>query len=268
MSYRDSQRFRKVYGYYRPKPLASDTSLSAAKDYIDSVVAGLDWKQSVRVASTANVSLVMPGMIDGVTLAEEDRVLLKDQSTLSQNGIYLYYAASGLVRASDAEQDTLTSGAAVYVEEGSTNEGDIWILSTYNPITVGTTNQTWTLLSSGGGTPAGSDKEIQFNNAGSFGSSANLSFNSTSNTMSLTGSLGMKGNILPDADVSYNLGSSQKRWANIYTGDLHLRNDRGDYTLIEEEDMLTIRFNKTGKRYKFVLEPVPELDETQNNKKD
>ena len=67
--------------------------------------------------------------------------------------------------------------------------------------------------------------------------------------------------VLPGADVTYNLGSPSLRWANIYTGDLHLRNDRGDYTLIEEEDFLSIRFNKTGKRYKFVLEPVPELDE-------
>lgn len=67
--------------------------------------------------------------------------------------------------------------------------------------------------------------------------------------------------LLPGADVTYNLGSPSFRWANIYTGDLHLRNDRGDYTLIEEEDFLTIRYNKTGKRYKFLLEPVPELDE-------
>jgi hypothetical protein len=67
--------------------------------------------------------------------------------------------------------------------------------------------------------------------------------------------------IMPATDMSFNLGSPLRRWQNIYTGDLHLRNDRGDYTLIEEEDFLSIRFNKTGKRYKFLLEPVPELDE-------
>jgi hypothetical protein len=67
--------------------------------------------------------------------------------------------------------------------------------------------------------------------------------------------------LLPQADVTYNLGSPSKRWQNIYTGDLHLRNDRGDYTLIEETDTLTIRFNKTGKRYRFVLERAPEFDE-------
>jgi hypothetical protein len=67
--------------------------------------------------------------------------------------------------------------------------------------------------------------------------------------------------ILPSDDLAWTLGSQSQRWQHIYTGDLHLRNDRGDYTLIEEEDFLSIRFNKTGKRYKFLLEAVPELDE-------
>jgi hypothetical protein len=66
--------------------------------------------------------------------------------------------------------------------------------------------------------------------------------------------------IIPDSNVTRNLGSPVRRFANVYTGDLHLKNDRGDYTLIEEEECLTIRFNKTGKRYKFVLEPAPEFD--------
>jgi hypothetical protein len=67
--------------------------------------------------------------------------------------------------------------------------------------------------------------------------------------------------ILPANDQAFDLGSPGLRWQNVYTGDLHLRNDRGDYTLIEEEDFLSIRFNKTGKRYKFLLEAVPALDE-------
>jgi cytoskeletal protein CcmA (bactofilin family) len=71
--------------------------------------------------------------------------------------------------------------------------------------------------------------------------------------------------LLPSADALYNLGSPDKRWAHMYTGDLHLRNERGDYTLIEEPDFLSIRFNKSGKRYKFMLEAVPELDEELGN---
>jgi hypothetical protein len=65
----------------------------------------------------------------------------------------------------------------------------------------------------------------------------------------------------PGTDSSFDLGGPNRRWANIYTGDLHLRNERGDYTLIEEPDFLSVRFNKNGKRYKFLLERVPELDE-------
>lgn len=70
------------------------------------------------------------------------------------------------------------------------------------------------------------------------------------------GTMNMTGSIIPGADVTYNLGTANQRWANIYTGDLHLRNERGDWTVIEEEDYLSIRNNKTGKMYKFVLEAV------------
>jgi hypothetical protein len=108
----------------------------------------------------------------------------------------------------------------------------------------------------GGGTPAGSNQQIQFNNAGSFGASSNLSFNSASSTLSVTGSIEMKGNITPDSDFAYTLGTSEKRWQHVYTGDLHLRNDRGDWTIVEEVDYLCVVNNKTGKKYKMMLEPV------------
>jgi len=83
--------------------------------------------------------------------------------------------------------------------------------------------------------------------------------NSSANTLYVSARLGS--DIIPDGNRTRNLGSDTARFANIYTGDLHLRNERGDYTLIEEEDCLTIRFNKTGKRYRFLLEAAPEFDE-------
>lgn len=82
--------------------------------------------------------------------------------------------------------------------------------------------------------------------------------------IALVGRSAGRNGIFPATDSSlqqFDLGGVNRRWANVYTGDLHLKNDRGDYTLIEEEDFLSIRFNKTGKRYRFVVEPVPELDE-------
>ena len=68
--------------------------------------------------------------------------------------------------------------------------------------------------------------------------------------------LDVAGHIFPASDVTYDLGSSTKRWANIYTGDLHLKNDRGNWTIIEEEDFLCVVNNLTGKRYKMLLEPL------------
>ena len=68
----------------------------------------------------------------------------------------------------------------------------------------------------------------------------------------------LQGDIIPAVDNVYNLGSPTKRWANVYTGDLHLQNDRGSWTMIEEETYLSLRNNKTGKTYKLQMEEVTE----------
>ena len=70
----------------------------------------------------------------------------------------------------------------------------------------------------------------------------------------------IQGNLFPNNDNSRDLGSPAKRWANIYTGDLHLKNDRGDWTILEEEDYLCVINNKTGKKYKMGLIPIEEED--------
>jgi hypothetical protein len=62
--------------------------------------------------------------------------------------------------------------------------------------------------------------------------------------------------IIPSADLSFDLGSEDRRFANVYTGDLHLRNDRGHWQVIEESDCLTITNKLDGRKYKFVLEPL------------
>ena len=70
------------------------------------------------------------------------------------------------------------------------------------------------------------------------------------------GHLAVTGSVLPGADNSYNLGSPSMRWANVYTGDLHLRNERGNWTIYEEPDMLVVVNNLTGKKYKMGLTPL------------
>ena len=93
-----------------------------------------------------------------------------------------------------------------------------------------------------------------------------LGINQSSPTFSLdvtgdgrfTTNLTVGGNVLPSQDEGGDLGSATKRWANLYTGDLHLKNDRGDWTIVEEKDYLSVINNKTGKKYKMVLQEVEE----------
>ena len=80
---------------------------------------------------------------------------------------------------------------------------------------------------------------------------APLQFNGDTLTITEMGS-----DLLPKTDDTYDLGSTAKRWQNIYTTDLHLANDRGNWTVIEEENYLTIRNNKTDKVYKLVMEEI------------
>ena len=120
------------------------TILANLKNYIDSAVNGLDLKQSCRVASTANIA-TLSGLltIDGVTVVAGDRVLVKDQSTGSANGIYI--AASGAwTRATDCDANAeVTGGMFIFVEEGTSNQDTGWVLTTNGTITIGTTALTF-----------------------------------------------------------------------------------------------------------------------------
>lgn len=107
------------------------TALSSAQSYADGLVQGLNVKGSVRVASTANVAnLTSVTAVDGVTLADGDRVLLKNQSTASQNGIYEFtLATTTLARAAD--QETVEKGDYALVTNG-TYAATGWLVSAIN----------------------------------------------------------------------------------------------------------------------------------------
>ena len=142
---------------YKDRSGFGATSL-VSKEYVDAVKVGLDFKDSVRVASTASVTISGPGAaIDGVTLSSGDRVLLKNQSTGSQNGIYVFNgAASALTRAGDADADAeVTAGLFVFVEEGTANADNGYVLTTDGTITVGSTSLTFTQFSGAGQITAG-----------------------------------------------------------------------------------------------------------------
>lgn len=108
------------------------------KQQLDNAVAGLSWKEAVRAASTANLTLSGTQTVDTVSLVANDRVLVKNQTSANQNGIYIVQAGSW-VRATDADTEDDLRGATVFVEEGG-QAGTAWTLTTDAPITVDTTD--------------------------------------------------------------------------------------------------------------------------------
>ena len=127
----------------------------ATKAYVDSTSEGLDVKQSCKVATTANITLSGTQTIDGVSVIADDRVLVKDQSTASQNGIYLC-KASTWQRTDDLATGVDAAGAFTFVEQGSTN-ADIGFVCTSNKgsAVVGTNNLSFSTFSSSGNVTAG-----------------------------------------------------------------------------------------------------------------
>ena len=127
----------------------TDGTDAATKAYVDSAAQGIDWKASVRAATTANVTLASAlengDTLDGVVLATGNRVLVKDQSTGSENGIYVVASSGAPTRSTDCDiAAELTSNFAVFVEEGTLNADQGYVLTNDGAITVGTTALTFT----------------------------------------------------------------------------------------------------------------------------
>lgn len=135
---------------------------AATKAYVDAVKSGLDIKLSVRAMSESNIPIATGGVsltLDGVAIANGDRVLLVGQTTPAENGIYV---ASGvgtnvaLTRASDADSNAeVTPGLFVFVEQGGSRGDSGWVLTTDAPITLGTTPLAFTQFSGAGQIVAG-----------------------------------------------------------------------------------------------------------------
>lgn len=138
----------------------TDPAHVATKGYVDSARSGLDVKQSVRAATTAPLTLANQleagDVVDGVTLAAGNRVLVKDQSTGSENGIYVVQASGAAIRAEDFDSSSeVTAGAFTFIEEGTINGDTGYVLTTNDVITLGTTSLTFTQFSGTGQITAG-----------------------------------------------------------------------------------------------------------------
>ena len=131
---------------------------AANKGYVDGVAQGLDVKDSCVAATTANITIATAlnngDTLDGVTLSTNDRVLVKDQNTSSENGIYV--VGSSPARASDLAAGDDAAGMFTFVEQGSTN-ADIGFVCTSNKgsAVVGTNNLAFSRFSSSGSVTAG-----------------------------------------------------------------------------------------------------------------
>ena len=182
-----------------------------------------DYKQSVRVATTADVGNLlatgnMTNSVDGVTLLANDRVLVKDQDNAEQNGIYRVITvgtgSNGTwERSKDANaNDRLTAGMTTVVSEGDLNISKTFRLATPDPIVVGVTELAFTnpfvITASAGG----ANTQVQFNDVNQLGGSPAFTFNKTGNVLSVGGNINVTGSILPSANVTYDLGSPTQRW--------------------------------------------------------
>lgn len=145
--------------------LAADPSAAlqaATKQYVDSIAQGLDPKASAVAATTANITLSAPQTIDGIAVVAGDRVLVKNQSTAAQNGIYVV-AAGAWTRAADADAWTELPGAYLFIEKGTINADTGWACNSDQGGTLGSTAVTF----------------VQFAGAGSYTPGAGLSLTGT-----------------------------------------------------------------------------------------
>ena len=142
---------------------------AANKAYVDNLIQGLQWKASVRCATTANISLTGEQTLDGITTSA-NRVLVKNQTTASQNGIYIS-AAGAWTRATDAATWQNLVNATVFVEQGTTYADSSWTCTSDVGGTLGTTNVAF----------------AQTNGNGNGFNVAGTGLTSAGNTVSLTG---------------------------------------------------------------------------------
>jgi len=261
---------------YAPMMSGSLTKLVNGSDYLragSNVTLTTGSDGSVTIASTggsgspAGSNTQVQFNADGAFAATSGLTFATGSSSLT---------ISGDLAVNGGDITTTESSATIF----STNVSSLSLASAASSVSIGgssssttftlnvaanrTGNSTFNLGT--GATSTGNTKSVNIGQGGDPGSTTNIRLGTTdtnaatniymSGSVYVTGSVGMKGSIIPDATSTYTLGTDALRWAHVYTGDLHLRNERGDWTVIEEHDFLRIVNNKTGKSFKMLMQPL------------
>jgi hypothetical protein len=186
-----------------------DATDAVNKAYVDAARQGLDVKDSVKVATTENITLSGLQNVDGITLLAGDRVLVKNQNTGSENGIYVA-GLSAWARATDFNSnEKATPGAFTFVEQGTVNADSGWVVSTDGAITLGTTNIDFTQFSGAGSIDAGagltkSGNQININTA----DAARIVVNADNIDLAQAGTAGTYTSVTTDAYGRVTAGSN------------------------------------------------------------
>ena len=232
-------------------------------------ISNLDFKQSVRVITLTNITLVgsAPVSVDGVTLSSGDRILVSGQTTKSQNGVYVVETAGTgsngtWVRSNDFDVNSdITAGIVIMVTEGTDNEDTQWKLTTDDPITIGTTDlefernagDAFGNIAAGGNSlnAASPSDTFTIDTENNITVSSNVSTNTATFSVDSFGGT-ISGNLIPDTDVAYDLGSASFRFRDLFLSGNTI--DLAGTTLSVSDGGIEIKDNQNNPRKLIVSE--------------
>ena len=213
-------------GYITLSGAPTQSLHAATKDYVDAVSQGLHIHASCVAATTGNVAIATDleagDVVDGVTLAEGDRVLVKSQTNAAQNGIYVVQASGAALRASDFnEPQEVDGGDFIFVTGGTLYDNTGWVQTTTNVVTIGTDPIQFTQFSGAGTYLAGNGLTLAGNQfAIDTAITTDLTTAQTLTNKTLTSPIingaTIGGSLVPSANGLYDLGSSANKFKDLY----------------------------------------------------
>lgn len=213
---------------------------AATKGYVDGIENGLPIKDSVRLATTLNITLSGAQTIDGIVTASGDRVLVKDQATGSQNGIYVVITAGAWLRTADFDSSLdIVNGALVFIKEGAANGSQWWTLINASAPTLGTTALSFGRIKAGDAATVNGrsfDQDVRMTSSPSFTSLVLNRAATNTNALKVTSSSNGWGSGI----IFENTASNGKTYG-IYSG------SEGDFHIgSTTSDSITIKADKSA----------------------